>query len=582
MLYPCRSFYPLFVLFIAFLTLGSCKNNETTKTETKEIVSSLKNSPKGLNPVINLSGDENHINGILHYPLADYNPVSLQFEPILIKAVPTPKVVEEGKYVGQFRYDMEIIPEASWDNGDPITGYDYSFTIKSILHPLSNAIRYRAYLSKISGVVVDKDNPKKFAVYLDQRNIADVELVSGIPILPAYHYDPSSSLKSVTIDELKDEALYAKLEASNPEVSDFAESFNSVKYSRDSIIGCGRYRLKEWLSDQYIKLERKDDHFFEGSDNPMKLGEPQEIIFLLSPDQASSLAQLKSGNLDIYDQIDYQQMADLRADKNYSERFDFKSVSIPRAYYLSINSRKPELQEKKVRQALGYLMDVDTLISSYENGYGKRISSPFLSVGDKSEVTPPTYDLEKAIQLLEEAGWKDSNGNQIRDKSIDGELVELDIQFMSTSSQLGQLVANIFKQLCRPAGVNIDIQTVDQTTLRKQLNNLEFEMTTAAASQSLAPYDPYALLHTDNSDPGEANVFNFGNSKSDSLIELIRTTTNVQERDKAYIELEKILNDEMPIIFLYSPIVHIVHKKEVTGITSIKKPGFVIQSFKRD
>lgn len=581
MLSKNHSSHLLISFVIVLLALGSCKNSGVDLKKSQEIVSSLKNSPKGLNPVINLSGDENQINGILHFPLADYNPVSLQFEPILIKDIPTAEMVKEGPFTGKLKYDMEIIPEATWDNGMPITGRDYAFTIKSILHPLSNAIRFRAYLNNISEVVVDSQNPKKFTVYLDQRNIADVELVSGIPILPEYHYNPSSSLQSASISQLKDEKLYAELEAKDSSILNFAEAFNSTKYSRDSVVGCGRYRLKEWLSDQYIKVERKENHFFEGSTKAMEIAIPQEIIFLLAPDQATSLAQLKSGNLDIYDRIDYQQMADLKSDENYSQQFEFESVSIPRAYYLSINTRKPELQDKEVRQALGYLMDVDTLISSYENGFGKRINSPFLSITDKSEVTPRKYNLKKAILLLDEAGWKDSNGNQIRDKLINGKLVELDIQFMSTSSQLGQLVANIFKQLCKPAGVNIDIQTVDQTTLRKQLNNLDFEMTTAAASQSLAPYDPYALLHTDNADPGESNVFNFGNSKSDSLIELIRSTTDVKERDQAYIDLEKILAEEMPIIFLYSPVVHIVHKKEVNGIITIKKPGFVIQSFER-
>jgi ABC-type transport system substrate-binding protein len=84
-----------------------------------------------------------------------------------------PVIEEKGEGIA---YTFEIHEEAVWDNGTPITGYDYAFTIKSILNPKVNAAHVRGYIEFISDVIVDPENPKNLQ-YLPMRSILSVKLL---------------------------------------------------------------------------------------------------------------------------------------------------------------------------------------------------------------------------------------------------------------------------------------------------------------------------------------------------------------------------------------------------------------------
>ena len=569
----------LYIAFICTLIM-SCKPN-TEITETKSITTHLSKSPKGLNPLIYQGANDIIVSGLMIWGFADYNPKTLEFEPIMIEELPEPLFVQGGEYDGKIRFDMKILPEATWEDGSPVTGDDYLFTVKCIMHPKTNAIRYRAYLENLIDVTVDGRDKKRVSVFMDENNIAGMELISSIPVLQKSVYDKGNTLEEVTILDLRNEERYALLSSENSKIDSFASDFNSNKYSRETISGAGRYKLKEWLSDQYIVLEKVENHWADSKQSELTKGEANEIIFLLTPDEAAAYAQLKAGVYDIYSGLSFQQMEDLQNDDNYKDQFLFEPTKLPRYYYMPINSRKKKLQEKAVRQAIARLIDVDTIIASYEKGFGERINSQFLSVDSQSELKDITFDPQKAEQILDSNGWVDSNGNGIRDKVIDGELIELEIDIMSTGSQLGQLIAGVSKQLMEPSGFKVTISNYTGAIYTQKLNNLDFDIALGAKGQSLAPYDPYPMLHTDNTDPGESNKSNFGTIKSDQLIDFIRTTTDPLKRDQAYLELEKIMYDQQNLIFLYAPTSIIVYKKGLKGVKSIKKPGFALNTFSR-
>lgn len=565
-------------IFIAILLvlITSCKTDNSMATEpvTEQIVTTISNSPKGLNPIINLTGYERLVESLLHLPLADYNPKTLEFEPILINDLPDPKDVNEGEYKGKVRYDLTIIDQAIWEDSTQITGEDYLFTLKTIFHNGTNAQKYRAYFSGLYDCVIG-ENPKQISVYLDNRSIADIELVSSIPLLPKHIYDADGVLDEISLIDLKNTETY------NESMSKFADDFNSVKYSREMTNGSGRYYLKEWVDNQYIILKRKENHFFNESTSPLKVAYADELVFMIVPDETAGLTKLKSGSVDVFPNINFQDMEAMKNDETYSDQFNFESVKIPRYYYIAMNTRKPALSEAKVRKALAYLMDVDTIISAYENGLAERINSPFMNIQSFSKLKDIDFDRAKADSLLKEAGWEDSNNNDILDKNINGELVELELSFATTGSQLGELLIGVFKQMAAPSGVKINVETIDRANYLKKIKSHDFDITSSVKGLSLAPYDPYSLLHTDSRDPGEGNVFNFGNEESDRLIELIRSTTDEETRKQAYLDLEKILYEEQPIIFLYSPMMNVAYKSNVEGVFSEKQPGFALNTFKR-
>jgi len=574
-----RYFSTLFCTCLIVLLLFSCKSEKQAKLETEQIVTRLQVSPKGLNPTMNLSASANAIYPLLFLPMADYDPEKLSFEPILIDQLPKAEDITDGPLKGGIQYTMQIKDEAVWDDGSAITGNDYLFSVKSILHPKTNAVRYRAFLDNIKAISVNETNPKIVTVQFESFNIASMELATSIPILPQHIYDAAQVLDKSSIETLRDELAYEQLASDFPAIDSFATAFNSPTFTREKVQGNGRYKIKEWLTDQYISLEKKENHWLDNSNSATAAAYPKEIIFLLTPDDAAALAQLKSDQFDVYPGLSAQDAEDLKNDPTYADKYDFHRMQIARYYYIAINARKAKLQDKRVRKAMAYLMDVDTIIASYEKGMGERINSQFLSVDDKSTLEDIPYNKSKADALLKEAGWTDSNGNGILDKEIDGKLEELEIDFIGTGSPLGQLISGVYKQLAANSGVNINVINLDRTQFSQRVKKLDFDFFVGGRGQSLAPYDPYPLLHTDNTDPGEGNVSNFGNDASDALIELIRTTNDPAARDQAYLDLEKIMAEEQNLIFLYSPMSNIAVKKGLEGVISIKKPGFAINTF---
>ncbi|MBK6563731.1 MAG: hypothetical protein IPG18_00705 [Saprospiraceae bacterium] len=122
----------------------------------------LKKDPERLHPLIFPNPLAREIYQYIFLPLADFNRETLELEPLLIKELPEKQIITEGPYSGGVRFDIEILPEAVWENGSPITAKDYIFTLKAIRLPLNNTSRYRDVLQNIVAVEMDKNNEKSF------------------------------------------------------------------------------------------------------------------------------------------------------------------------------------------------------------------------------------------------------------------------------------------------------------------------------------------------------------------------------------------------------------------------------------
>ena len=567
-------------LYLALLLfLFSC-GHEATEIATERITTNLQRSPKGLNPLLYNGASDQTVNALIFSTLCDYNPATLAYEPLLIKEVPKAIPSPSSAYPNAIRYEVELLDNITWDDGSAMTGEDILLTMKLIFHPSSNAIKYRSYMQNVYDVLIDEQNPNKVSFFFTDNSISSMELVTHFPILNKGFYDSQGVLDGVQLSELMDNEAYAQRE-DKPALDKFAERFNSSTFSVDSVSGSGPYRLKEWLTDQYIVLEKKENYWGANSSNPMLQAYPNEIQFIITVDKAAAFTQLKAGVYDIYNGLNINQYEEIKENETYSAEYNLQSVQLQTFYFMVLNSRKKALADLSVRKALAYLMDVDTIISSYEKGMAERINSPFLTVDDKSTLEDIKYDAEKASSLLAEAQWTDSNGNGTLDKVIDGKLVELQLSCISTGSQLGQIITGTLRQNAKELGIDIIIETLDRTLYQKRLKTNDFDITVSGKGLSLAPYDPYAMFHTNNRDAGESNVGNFGNAVSDSLINEIRLTTDPQKRDDSYLELEKLIYADQPYIFLYSPTNKMAIKKGIDGITSIKSPGFAIQTFRK-
>ncbi|MBK8879558.1 MAG: hypothetical protein IPN74_13735 [Haliscomenobacter sp.] len=240
-----------FILVVSFFT--ACKKQPQDNVQFKRTSNSV---------IIRMDGDADRLNPFLvatnygrvvvenmfMYLLA-YAPNDLSISTDLAVARPVVKDVTSGPYAGGVSYTFEILPEAVWDNGQPVTGNDYLFSVKALLNPMVQAAAVRAYLADLADVQVDPSNPKKFTVILRQKSFLGEETVGGLfAILPEYLFDPKGLLKNIPLSALTDAELAEELAKEEPRLQDFAESFNSDPFSRDPALlkGSGPYELVSW------------------------------------------------------------------------------------------------------------------------------------------------------------------------------------------------------------------------------------------------------------------------------------------------------------------------------------------------
>jgi len=576
------------LLTFCTLSLFSCrtdpaKSKTTSVAATEAVVTSrLRADPTSLNPMMTYQGIDLKVLNNIFQTMIEYDPYDLKMKPVLAKAMPTVSYIEEnGKVVGT-TYEYEIKPDAKWENGQPVLASDYVFTLKLVMNPkmAGPTAVYRSVFRIISNVTVDPDNPKKFSVTVSPYNFRGKYYAGGFQVLPEYVYDPKGQLRDIDINDLLNTENAKELANSVTALQTYADELSTPQYSRETISGSGPYVLKEWITSERIVLEKKKDWWGDkyAKENGMFEAYPRQIIYLPIPDAAPAVAMLQNGTLDAIYNLPNTTFLALKEDPNITKNYNLLNPEILTMAYLGINSNNPKLKDKKVRQALAYLTDMDEIIESVKLGMGRKLSSVIpseLSYAAKN-LKPYDFNVEKASQLLTDAGWEDSNNNGIVDKTIGGKLVEMKLEYIVSPGSVSSDIAVIFKNAAKKAGVEIDVQTGERGENTKKIRGKTFELAPGAFGADLDYYDFFDIWHT----TGPRNYFGFGTAQTDAIIEEIRSTTDDDRRNQLYQEIQEIMYEEMPIIFWYGTQDCVaINKRFDNAKTSIASPVYTERRF---
>jgi peptide/nickel transport system substrate-binding protein len=564
---------------------GEAPSDSASDSESV-VYARLPAEPDRLNPLLSTSTYGRVINEQLFLSLLQYNSQTLVPEPQLAKAAPEVRNLEEGPYAGGVSYTYEIHEAAAWDNGSPITGHDFVFTLKALLNPKVASAPFRPYFEFVEDVQVDANNPKRFTVFVDKKYILSEAVINSVQILPAYAYDPEGLMKGIELTQLTDSEQAATLAEENEDLQAFAEAFNSPEMSREKerITGSGAYRFERWETGQQIILEKKKDWWGEGMAEEFSVlqAEPDKLVFKIIPDPTASLAALKDGQVDVVAQIDAQDFADLQTNEMIQEQFNLHSPPSFIYYYVAMNNRDPKLADKRVRRAMAHLVDVDELIKTQFNDLAQRTIGPFHPTKPyyHDGLPPIEFSPEKAKALLAEAGWEDTNGDGILEKNINGVNTPLEINFkISSASKFAEKQALLFQDKARLAGVDVNLVPMEFTVLIQDAKNRDYEMYSSAWGQDPVVDDPKQLWHSESDTPSGGNRVSFINARADSLIEAIRVTLDEEARNQLYLEFQELIYEEQPYIFLFSPFQRIAISKDFTVEASARRPGFFVNEF---
>jgi len=296
--------------------------------------------------------------------------------------------------------------------------------------------------------------------------------------------------------------------------------------------GSGPYRFVSWQPANQIVLERNPDFWGKDADGT-QLPYLDKVIFKPFPDENVRLTNLLTGDADAMAGNPGAAQAD-----SVLQSPDLTSSEIPGLgfQFVSLNTSKPPFDNPAVRRALAYSIDRGQINQAVLFGHGVPLTLPIPPALPWAFMKGTPYDardIDKAKQELASAGVSN---------------VSFSMQISNNSPQLQQ-TAELMKDQIKDAGFDMEIQLIDFATVIANGNAGDFQALQLGWSGSVDPDgNMYPLFYT-------ASGFNFAkysNPELDKLLDDGRTNLEQSKRAQAYMDAQKILVQDQPMIVLYS------------------------------
>ncbi|MCK6649029.1 MAG: ABC transporter substrate-binding protein, partial [Bacteroidia bacterium] len=240
--------------------------------------------------------------------------------------------------------------------------------------------------------------------------------------------------------------------------------------------------------------------------------------------------------------------------------------------------------DKRVRRAMALLTPLDNINKVLNKSKNKRTVGPvsYLKPEYNSDLKLIPFDIEAAKKLLDEAGWKDTDGDNIRDKMVDGEKIKLEfnVNYMTTQIEWKNMAEMMAEQMYK-AGVKANLNPVDFSVLIETSRNHDFDMMLASWAGNFAPEDYTQLWHTSAWASKGSNYTGFGNAESDALIDSIKHSIDDAKRIPLIKRFQEIVYDEQPYIFMFSSLRrNVIHKRFGNQEMYFERPGVWLGNLK--
>ncbi len=302
-------------------------------------------------------------------------------------------------------------------------------------------------------------------------------------------------------------------------------------------VGTGAFTLKEWIPQQHIILQRNDNYYGDKA----KL---ESVKLVLIPDATSMLASFQVGDLDIIP-LTGDQVTMVEGNSEY------KVISQPMnaVQIMSLNTDNEILANEKVRQAMAMAINKKEVIDASMFGYGDMIGShlpptspDYFDTNDIMEYNP-----EKAKELLKEAGYE--NGFDIKMSLPKSYQLHVDA---------GQVIADQLSKI----GINVNIELIEWGTWLSEVYGAKnFETTVVGHTGRL---DSYAFLSRYYSDSNDYISLKTG--EVDELMDRAQQELDGDKRKEIYKEIQIVLANKLPAIYLQTPRTMLALQKNVEGM----------------
>ncbi len=439
------------------------------------------------------------VGGNIFESLLEYDYDEVELKPLLAESY---EVSSDGLEM-TFRLRKDI----HFSDGVPITTDDVIFSYQTIINPDVDAHALANYYYPIKKVIQIDSHTVKFV--LRELYFKGFEIGGLMPIVPKHIY----------------------------EFSDAAE-FNK---RRSNPVGSGPYLFEKWDVGREIVLRRNENYW--GRRPKLK-----KIVFRVITNEVAALQALRSHQVDFM-VPNSEQFVELSEEEEFVKEFECLSYWNPGVGYSYIgwNQSTAFFGDRRVRLAMTHLVDRKTIIKHLMKGLGRIVTGPFYVLGKQydSSIEPWPYDPERAKQLLDETGWRDTDGDGMRDK----EGVPFRFKFMIVSGYLpGEQIAKLLKDEMAKAGIDLIPDPYEWSVFEERLNRRSFDATMLAWGGTVLA-DPYQIWHSSQIKGRGSNRVGFDHPEADAIIEEARRTLDESERNKLYHRFHRILHKEQPYTF---------------------------------
>ena len=322
-----------------------------------------------------------------------------------------------------------------------------------------------------------------------------------------------------------------------------------------TLVGTGPYKMKEWKRGKYIKLIFNENWW--GKNNPSRKGihNYSQILMRFIKDGNSALQYLQKGDID-YNALTSEEFVKKTKGPAWGKKvFKVKyENNAPKSYgFIGWNLKNKILKDRKVRLALYHLLDRQKMIDKFSYGLSLPATGPWhqKSIYADSKVKPIPYSPQKALALLKESGWKDTDKDGVLDKKIKGKKESLRLTILEPNKEFRKYLV-VFQQDAKKAGVDIQIKLVEWNTFLKLLDERKFEAVRLGWGGGSVDIDPKQIWHSSSYGQKGSNFIGYSNKKVDALIDKARVTLQRDRRIPILQEVYRQITYDVPYAFLFN------------------------------
>jgi peptide/nickel transport system substrate-binding protein len=515
------------VLSIALLGCGTKKEGNPGSPHPPAVVIAIEGDVDSFNPLFAEDITAGEINDLLFPALVgssfDLESGELTYAPMLARS---------WEYANQGRdIIFHLVPNARWTDGKPVTARDVGLSFELYGDPDVASVR-QASVDKLKRTGGRQDIRKSVEVRDDTTVVfhfasayAGQLFDAGLPILPAH------ILGGLLRKDLRTDPV------------------------NKSPTGFGPFSLVKWTPLQEIVLQSNPG---SAVPYPAKLS---QMIFRVIPDYRTRLAQLESGEVDLVSGLRPED-----ADKVARERPEIEIISTPgRDYdFLGWNnvdtgtpagtpgaSFRPHrlFGSSNVRKALTLAINREELVQAYLGTHG-RVSfggiSPLFKWAYNDSLKPLPFDPLQSMRLLEQEGWKDTDGDAILDKN------GLRFSFVlkvPAGNQLRTVVASAVQQQLKQVKIDMRIEQVERATFWQEVTTRKYDAWLAGFSVPLQMQ--LDDLWGSDLEKHPFNLTGMRNARVDRILAAAGTLKAETDGAALWKEFQSIVHEEQPCTFLY-------------------------------